>query len=257
MISFRFRKQNNMNKTKNEISLKDNFSQNTEVLENVTRHKRLICNQCERPQRVCWCNYLPVPKISLKSHFVIIIQHPSEKKRKIRTALMAVHGLNESNCQIYVRRKVTSTDKLSEILLSSKSYVMYPSKDSKNLSTVSCDKTFTNIVILDGTWDEAKKIYARSPVLQSLPTIHLDINKQSEYVVRTQPSEKCLSTIETIAHSLAILEDDSTISERLLCPLQMLCKFQLSHGAVEHDNKLMKKSKINNESIINNDVVKV
>jgi len=246
-----------MNKTKNEISLKDNFSQNTEVLENVTRHKRLFCNQCERPQRVCWCNYLPEPKISLKSHFVIIIQHPSEKKRKIRTALMAVHGLNESNCQIYVRRKVTSTDELSEILLSSKSYVMYPSKDSKNLSTVSCDKTFTNIVILDGTWDEAKKIYARSPVLQSLPTIHLDINKQSEYVVRTQPSEKCLSTIETIAHSLAILEDDSTISERLLCPLQMLCKFQLSHGAVEHDNKLMKKSKINNESIINNDVVKV
>ena len=174
-----------MNERNDEISLKDSSSQNTEVLENMTRHKRLFCNQCERPQRVCWCEYLPVPKISLKSHSVIIIQHPSERKRKIRTALMAVHGLNESNCQIYVRRKVTSTDELSKTLLSSKSYVMYPSKHSKNLTTITCDKTFANIVILDGTWDEAKKIYARSPVLQSLPTIHLDINKQSEYVVRT------------------------------------------------------------------------
>ena len=246
-----------MNETNNEISLKDSSSQNTEVLENVTRHKRLFCNQCERPQRVCWCEYLPVPKISLKSHSVIIIQHPSERKRKIRTALMAVHGLNESNCQIYVRRKVTSTDELSKTLLSSKSYVMYPSKDSKNLTTVTCDKTFTNIVILDGTWDEAKKIYARSPVLQSLPTIHLDLDKQSEYVVRTQPSEKCLSTIETIAHSLAILEYDSTISERLLRPLQMLCKFQLSHGAVEHEDKLTKKSRINDELIVNDDVIEV
>ena len=218
--------------------------------------KRLFCSQCERPQRVCWCEYIPKPKISLKSNSVIIVQHPSERKRKIRTALMAVRGLNEGACQIFVRRKVAPSDELSTILQNSNSYVMYPSSDSKNLNTISCDNTPKNLVILDGTWDEAKKIYARSPILQSLPTIHLDINKQSEYVVRTQPSEKCLSTVETIAHSLAILESDDSISERLLCPLQMLCKFQLSHGAVEHDNKLMKKAGMIDSSIKIADSVK-
>ena len=218
--------------------------------------KRLFCSQCERPQRVCWCEYIPKPKISLKSNTVIIVQHPSERKRKIRTALMAVRGLNEGTCRIFVRRKVSPSDELSTILQNSNSYVMYPSSNSKNLNTISCDNTPKNLVILDGTWDEAKKIYARSPILQSLPTIHLDIDKQSEYVVRTQPSEKCLSTVETIAHSLAILESDDSISERLLCPLQMLCKFQLSHGAVEHDNKLMKKAGMIDSSIKIADSVK-
>ena len=244
-----------MNETDVKNGTNESPNNTEEQLEYVPCVKRLFCNHCERPQRVCWCGYLPIPKISLTSNSVIIIQHPSEKKRKIRTALMAVRGLNEGNCQIFVRRKVTPRDELSKILLDSQSYLMYPSKDSKNLSTISSDKTFKNLVILDGTWDEAKKIYARSPVLQNMPTIHLDINKQSEYVVRTQPSEKCLSTIETIAHSLAILENDSSISERLLCPLQMLCKFQLSHGAVEHDNKLRKKAILSNDSVVMNNIV--
>ena len=220
------------------------------IVEQFPSSKRLICSQCERQQKVCWCEYLPKPKVALSSNSIVIIQHPSERKRKIRTALMALHGLKEGNCKIFVRRKVTSTDSLCDTLNSSNSYVMYPSSGSKNLNTISCDEIPKNLVILDGTWDEAKKIYARSPILQNLPTIHLDISKQSEYVVRTQPSEKCLSTIETIAHSLAILERDPSISERLLCPLQILCKFQLSHGAVEHDNKLMKKARTGNELIV-------
>ena len=99
------------------------------------------------------------------------------------------------------------------------------------------------LIILDGTWDEAKKIYMRSPVLQALPCIHLEVENKSAYVVRTQPSEKCLSTLETAAHALAIIERNPSIIEKLLKPLRMLCEFQLSHGAVEHDNKIEKKEK--------------
>jgi len=209
--------------------------------------KRQICQQCERPQKVCWCDYLPSPKVSLKSGTsIIIIQHPSEKKRKIRTALMALHGLKDGDCKIFVRRKVAETDTLWELLEKSNSYVLYPSANSKNMDIIANDDKNKTLVILDGTWDEAKKIYSRSLVLQRLPTIHLEIDKRSEYVLRTQPSDKCLSTIETVAHSLAILEKDHSISEKLLNPLQMLCKFQLSHGAVEHDTKSFKRAKMDN-----------
>ena len=206
--------------------------------------KRQSCIICERPLTVCWCNYLPNPKVSLKSNTsVIIIQHPSEKKRKIRTALMAVHGLNAGDCKIFPRRKVTETDDLCRLLKSSNAYILYPTKNSKNINDVTHDTEHKSLIILDGTWDEAKKIYSRSPVLQRLPTIHLELKNKSEYVVRTQPSETCLSTIETVAHSLAILENDPTISERLLKPLHMLCTFQLAHGAVQHDNKSHKRVK--------------
>ena len=208
-------------------------------------NKRQSCKICERPVKVCWCNYLPNPKVTLKSNTsVIIIQHPSEKKRKIRTALMAVHGLDAGDCKIFSRRKVTETDDLSKLLKLSNAYILYPTKDSKNINDVAHNTEHKSLIILDGTWDEAKKIYSRSPVLQRLPTIHLELKNKSEYVVRTQPSETCLSTIETVAHSLATLENDPTISERLLKPLHMLCKFQLAHGAVEHDNKSYKRVKI-------------
>ena len=214
----------------------------------LTPNKRSICLQCERPQKVCWCDYLPTPKVSLKSGTsIIILQHPSEKKRKIRTALMALHGLQDGHCQIFVRRKLTETDDLCETIKRTNSYLLYPSAASKNISTLASDDKEKTLIILDGTWDEAKKIYARSSILQSLPTIHLELDKKSEYVVRTQPSEKCLSTIETIAHSLAILENNPLISEKLLKPLQMLCKFQLSHGAVEHDSKSIKTAKVNSK----------
>lgn len=216
--------------------------------EDLPNHRRLICNQCERPQKVCWCKYLPSPKVCLKSDTsIIVIQHPSEKKRKIRTALMALHGLKEGCCEIFVRRKVAETDSLCERLKLPNVYLMYPSAQSKDIGAITNDTEKKTLVILDGTWDEARKIYARSLILQRLPSIHLELDKRSEYVLRTQPSEKCLSTIETISHSLDILESDPSISEKLLRPLQMMCKFQLQHGAVKHDNKSFKKAKVDND----------
>jgi DTW domain-containing protein YfiP len=49
------------------------------------------------------------------------------------------------------------------------------------------------LVVIDGTWREAKKMFLRSPALQRLPAIHLDLTKidrKSEYVVRTQPTDQ-------------------------------------------------------------------
>ena len=100
------------------------------------------------------------------------------------------------------------------------------------------------LVVLDGTWREAKKMFVRSPVLQRLPAIHLDlrrVERKSEYVVRTQPTEQCLSTVEIVAHTVAILENDDSIVDKLVAPLRALCSIQVfvQLGLTALDNNVL------------------
>ena len=64
-----------------------------------------------------------------------------------------------------------------------------------------------------------------------------DKNIRSRYVIRTQPTENTLSTVETAALCIAILESRNDVVEVFLKPLDALCQFQLLHGAVGHDSK--------------------
>ena len=59
----------------------------------------------------------------------------------------------------------------------------------------------------------------------------------SEYVIRTQPTEGCLSTLESGALSLSLLEGKPWLRDAMLGPLHHLCRFQLENGAVTHQSK--------------------
>ena len=91
----------------------------------------------------------------------------------------------------------------------------------------------------------ARKLLDRSPVLHEFPSLHLDLLsstswEKSAFVIKTQPSLQCMSTVETVAHTLALLENDPSIVERMLRPLKYLCQVQMDHGAVMHDDKVTK-----------------
>lgn len=49
--------------------------------------------------------------------------------------------------------------------------------------------------------------------------------------------ESCLSTLETAAEALAVLESNPSFREDLVRPLQTLCQFQLDSGAVIRKSK--------------------
>ncbi|KAA0202522.1 hypothetical protein HAZT_HAZT007355 [Hyalella azteca] len=59
----------------------------------------------------------------------------------------------------------------------------------------------------------------------------------SHYVIRTQPSDAAVSTVECAALALAALEGRPHIYTALVRPLTALCQHQLSHGAVVHESK--------------------
>ncbi|XP_003702008.1 DTW domain containing 2 [Megachile rotundata] len=200
------------------------------------------CTQCKRPVAVCWCTGLPKRPVCPASR-IIILQHPAEVKRCLRTAPMLALGLEPGKCLIFRGKKfpLSKHEGLAEILNDKNTVLLYPSPGAVALDEltpvgVNGQKPY-NLVLLDGTWPQAKAIYHSSPALCILRACKLVGVPTSEYVIRTQPTEGCLSTLETGAFALSILENDPELKDKMLGPLHYLCRFQLENGAVTHQSK--------------------
>lgn len=115
--------------------------------------------------------------------------------------------------------------------------LLYPSKDSVSLDEIDPAGGPYNLVLIDGTWQQAKSMYKSSPNLQKMRQVKLLVQRPSNYVIRTQPMQACLSTVETAAEALAVLEGDEQYVTELVKPLRTLCDFQIERGALEHQSK--------------------
>ncbi|CAN4104034.1 unnamed protein product [Withania somnifera] len=103
-----------------------------------------------------------------------------------------------------------------EVSVPSGSVLLFPSENS--IGTQEIDFEVKNLIVLDGTWAKAKRMYNENPWLKMLPHVKLDIEKLSLYSeVRRQPRAGYLSTIESIVYALkAVGEKDSEELDHLL-----------------------------------------
>ncbi|XP_018057203.1 PREDICTED: DTW domain-containing protein 2 isoform X2 [Atta colombica] len=168
------------------------------------------CQQCKRPVQVCWCPGLPKHRLNPASR-IVILQHPAEAKRCLRTVPMLTLALESGKCLIF--RAYDFPGRFS----SHSSSPLPPCLGAYNFS--------------------CQAIYHSSPALYFLRACKLIGVPTSEYVIRTQPTEGCLSTLETGASALSILEGDPELRKKMLGPLHYLCRFQLENGAVTHQSK--------------------
>lgn len=110
--------------------------------------------------------------------------------------------------------------------------VLYPGDTAQDLDLLAREVATapTTLLILDGTWHQARKIWTGSPCLHGVRRVKLCLSSESEYVVRSQPRAGCLSTLECAAHSLARLEGRPEVVDQLLAPLRAMCNSQIHHG---------------------------
>lgn len=174
---------------------------------NFTSESRSFCKECDFLKSRCLCDTLR--SISNGTH-IIVLQHPSESKHPLNTVRIMKKSFKEMT--IMVGEDFTNDLSLNTLLCDPKNecVLLYPKEDSQVLSqeneTTSKNKRPTHLILIDGTWRKAKKIFLTSKNLHALPSFRLNPKDESEYRIRKAPNENALSTLEASTLALSILE---------------------------------------------------
>jgi len=129
---------------------------------------------------------------------IILLTHEKECNKNTNTGSMVLDVLGES-AKIIVWSRVNPDHQLLKIIAEGSIALVYPSVDSQPVSEA---PDFQNYLIIDGTWQEAQKIYNRSSYLKGLPAVKLLPNKSSVYHLRRNQREGGLCTAESVIEIL-------------------------------------------------------
>ncbi|WP_262510172.1 tRNA-uridine aminocarboxypropyltransferase [Polaribacter butkevichii] len=200
------------------------------------KQPRIKCYKCMRSSSTCICKY--ISSLQTKTRFIILM-HPKEyRKEKKGTGYMT--NLQLENSEIIVGVDFTNNERINELLTqeNSTSFLLYPGKDSFNLSTRKSAEIQTvignnaNIFILDGTWPCARKMLKLSKNLQALKRVSFDNKIISKFIIKQQPDPLCLSTIESVYTVLNLLNKadlEQCDTKDFLIPFEKMIAYQLEY----------------------------
>ena len=121
-------------------------------------------------------------------------------------------------------------------------YVLYPSEESLvlNDNPLPKDEKQNVIFLIDATWHNAKKLLRDSPNIQALPKVSFEHTRNSEFKIKEQPMDLCLSTIESTSCVLELLnlsgsEDLSKVElDGFLEPFRKMVEYQVKCTTLEN-----------------------
>ncbi|MDA9189784.1 DTW domain-containing protein, partial [bacterium] len=186
------------NKVDHDLNLEE-YQKNKEIRKNEFKNKarRTLCLNCFRPKKACFCH--EVKSFETNTRFVILM-HPKEaRKEPLGTGRLA--QLSLLNSEIIVGENFKDCIKVNSYLNDGKykCMLLYPGESSHNISKSKLEFRGELVVfIIDGTWPCARSMLRDSPNLHDLDKISFDNTKLSSFIIKQQPADYCLSTIESL-----------------------------------------------------------
>lgn len=189
------------------------------------------CPHCQKPMPLCICDsVVPIEnRLSL-----LILQHPQEQDRALGTArLLAKHfadatvrvGLSWPSLSKAMGRPIENASHWAVLYLGSAraadleaegEIVALNRKGEVAENQRAILSKLEGIVLLDGTWSQAKALWWRNPWMLKCQRVILNPAHPSRYGrLRREPRSDGLSTIEAAATILAGLERRPDIAETL------------------------------------------
>ena len=193
---------------------------------------REVCYHCYRPQSSCVCEH--IKPIQTNTRFIILM-HPKEYRKTKNTTGHLTHQSLE-NSQLFIGINFLQHRAINEIVdnETNECFLLYPSNDAIKLNHEKLQsKKNIVIFIIDSTWACSRKILRENTFFKSMQKISFQHNLRSQFHIKTQPHEQCLSTIESTLCVLELLNQQGleTIKqnaiEAFLNPFNSMVTYQL------------------------------
>jgi len=189
-------------------------------LENELRER---CYQCFRPKTLCFCQ--AIPRIDNRTD-VLILQHVGERFHPFNTARIVQKALRHCHLIVDHNQRLGT----HHLPIQANAGLVYPRADAPPLTELSAAQRPSQLVIIDGTWHQAKTIVRDVPQLRQLPVYRLRPSSPGQYRIRREPNAHSLSTLEATVAALQTLEPDTVGLDQLLSAFNSMVN-QLRHPA--------------------------
>ncbi len=193
------------------------------------KNENAVCPRCGKTKKLCVCTDAePFDN----GRFVLILQHPQERDKELGTAGIIRAALKNCRLEVALSRPSLSAA-LGRSADPKRWGVLYLGAQNETpvapgLYAVGRKGTILpdakeildgleGIVLLDGSWSQAKALWWRNPWLLKLRRLILVPEKRSLYgKLRKEPRRESVSTLEAAAACLTFLGEDPAVGEGLL-----------------------------------------
>ena len=179
------------------------------------------CYVCFRPRDLCFCR--AIPRVANQTP-VLILQHVAERFHPFNTARIVREALRRCDLVAGHNRALAQ----AQLPLTAGAVLLYPDQRAPTLSAGTLATRPRQLVIVDGTWHQAKTIVRDCPQLRTLPRFRLTPQQPGRYRIRREPDPDSLSTVEAAVLALGVLEPETQGLDRLLHAFDYMVEDQLA-----------------------------
>jgi hypothetical protein len=188
------------------------------------------CARCGQPEPICICADITPLEHRIA---VLILQHPQEQKEVLSTARLASLSLAQATFKVGLSWRSLGHalghpaegrrwavlylgSAKAEDLAKGAELVLLDGKRKPIADQAAAQKAIEGIILLDGTWSQAKTLWWRNAWMLKCRSLVLGPQQQSRYgKLRREPRRDALSTLEAAALALARLEKRPEIETEL------------------------------------------
>jgi len=164
------------------------------------------CQICQAAKSYCICHARPSSSNNVSALLLLSdneVLKPSNTGRLIADTIADTYAFQwnrtEPNPELL---KLLSNPNYYPVILFPEEYVEDNSRLHTNASVLPANKKLL-LILLDGSWREARRIFRKSPYLNTLPVASITPTQLSQYLLRKSDNENHLSTAEVTGLALA------------------------------------------------------